>query len=80
MQEKETTSSIQQLISKMMVQSILQEQTEETQSTIKMSYGTEAKVTISSGVPGILSTTLSTMVEMEMTHFTQDMTPSKTPL
>ena len=79
LQEKETTSSIQQLISKMMAQSILQDQTEETQSTIKMSYGTEAKVMISSGVPRILSTTLSTMVEMEMTRSTQDMNPNKTP-
>ena len=74
------TSSIQQLISKMMALSIPQKQTEETHATIKMSNGTEVKVMISSGVPGILSTTLSTMVEMEMTHFTQDMTPSKTPL
>ena len=35
---------------------------------------------ISSGVPRILSTTLSTMVEMEMTRSTQDMNPNKTPL
>ena len=64
----------------MMALSMSEKQTEETHAIIKMSNGTEVKVMISSGVPGILSTTLSTMVEMEMTHFTQDMTPSKTPL
>ena len=64
----------------MMALSILQEQTEEMQATIKMLYGMEAKVMISSGVPRILSTTLSTMVEMEMTRSTQDMNPNKTPL
>ena len=64
----------------MMALSMSEKQTEETHATIKMSNGTEVKVMISSGVPGILSMTLSTMVEMEMTHFTQDMTPSKAPL